>query len=65
MKAISGYLIRAWAFVVRDFREQLSYRLAFAMQFYGIFFSVTLFFFIARIFASAPVRAAGGTASTS
>ena len=50
-------LTRAWsaylAFVVRDFRESASYRLAFFMQFYGIFFSVTLFYFIARVFASA------------
>lgn len=56
-------LARVWStclsFVIRDFRETLSYRLAFFMQFYGIFFSVTLFYFIARVFSSAAAPSLG------
>jgi len=53
MDRLRRYGSRAWAFMVRDFRETVSYRLAFLMQVWGIFFSVTLFFFIARIFDGA------------
>ena len=48
-----SWLARPWAFLLRDFRETASYRLAFFMQIYGIFFSVTLFYFIAKVFDSA------------
>jgi ABC-2 type transport system permease protein len=45
------FLSRLWAFVKRDFFQELSYRLSFFFQFYGVFFSVTLFYFIAKIFS--------------
>lgn len=41
---------KAIAFLKRDFKMQLSYRLAFLMQFFGIFFSVTIFFFLSKVF---------------
>jgi len=57
MSRLRDLLARSWAFLLRDLREAMSYRLAFAMQFYGIFFSVTLFYFIAKIFGSAVLPA--------
>lgn len=42
-------LLRAgWAFLVRDFQTELSYRLAFALSFLGLFVSATLWYFMAR-----------------
>lgn len=41
------------AFVKRDLALQLSYRLAFFLQFSRIFFSVLMFFFVSRIFGGA------------
>lgn len=41
------------AFVKRDLNLQLSYRLAFFLQLSRIFFSVLMFFFVARIFGGA------------
>jgi ABC-2 type transport system permease protein len=40
---------KGWAFLKKDWRNLKSYRLAFAMQFLGIFFSVAIFFFISRL----------------
>lgn len=42
-------LKKTWAFLVRDFRTQTSYRLAFIMNFAGIFLSVAIFFFISKL----------------
>ena len=54
----------AWAFIARDFREATSYRLAFGMQFYGIFFQVTLFFFLARVFGVQRVNVLDAISNT-
>ncbi len=43
-----GFLRAAWAFLVRDFQTELSYRLAFALSFLGLFVSATLWWFMAR-----------------
>jgi ABC-2 type transport system permease protein len=43
----------AWAFLKRDVREEASYRLAFILQFLNIFFTVGLFYFIARLLGDA------------
>ncbi len=40
---------KGWAFLKKDWRNLKSYRLAFTMQFLGIFFSVAIFFFISRL----------------
>ncbi|MBK8433863.1 MAG: ABC transporter permease [Chloroflexi bacterium] len=37
-----------WAFLVRDFHTQISYRAAFALSFVGLFFRAFIFFFISR-----------------
>ncbi len=57
-----GFLQSAWAFLKRDFRIEASYRFAFFMQFFGIFFNLTLFYFIAQLFgeAAAPYLSAYG-----
>jgi ABC-2 type transport system permease protein len=56
-------LRKMWAFVVRDFKLQVSYRLAFLLQCFGILFSVASFYFVALLFgeAAAPhLQAFGG-----
>ncbi len=48
----------AWAFLVRDFQVEVSYRLSFILQLTGLFVSATLWFFMARFIrgVSAPGR---------
>jgi len=45
----------ATAFLKRDVSVALSYRLSFAMQIFGIFFSVASFYFLSRLFGAALV----------
>lgn len=37
------------AFIVRDFKVAASYRLQFALQFLGVFFSITVFYMLSRL----------------
>lgn len=46
-------LKKALAFLKKDYRTQVSYRLSFFMQFFGIFFSVAIFFFVSKLFGKA------------
>ena len=46
---------KAWAFITKDFQNEISYKLAFVMQVFGIFLTVTMFFFLSRLFEKAPV----------
>jgi ABC-2 type transport system permease protein len=51
------------AFLKRDFHTEKSYRFSFFLQFFGIFFSVAMFFFISRLVgpaAGAALQAYGG-----
>lgn len=43
---------KLWAFLKRDLKIETSYRLAFLMNFTGIFLSVTAFFFISKLVGS-------------
>jgi len=43
----------ALAFLKKDWRIETSYRISFILQFFGIFFSVTLFYFISLLFGDA------------
>ncbi|HEX6187058.1 MAG TPA: ABC transporter permease [Pyrinomonadaceae bacterium] len=45
------FLRRIWAFIVRDWRLQLSYRMQFFLRVLSILIMVTTFFFISKIFA--------------
>jgi len=45
----------ATAFMKRDISLSLSYRLSFALQLFGIFFSVASFYFVSRLFGAALV----------
>ncbi len=42
-----------WAFLLRDLRTELSYRLSFLLSFSGIFFSAFTFFFVSELFGAA------------
>jgi len=54
VKRVSGVL-RLWprlagAFLKRDFLEEWSYQLAFSIELLGIFFSMTMFYFLSQLF---------------
>jgi len=59
---VKTFLIKLEAFIRRDFKILLSYRFAFFLQFFGIFFSILTFFFIAKLFggAASPYLASYG-----
>jgi len=42
-------MVRALAFLRRDLRLQLSYRFAFLLQFFGVFFSLLVFYFLSKL----------------
>lgn len=42
-------LTKIWAFLVRDFLSDVSYRFAFVLQLAGMFFAVAVFFFASRM----------------
>jgi ABC-2 type transport system permease protein len=53
-----------WAFIVRDFRIETSYKASFALRLLGAILNVTVYYFIARVFGSvaAPyLKAYGGS----
>jgi len=43
----------SWAFLKRDFRQEVSYRFSFFLQFFSVFFSVALFYFLASFLGEA------------
>ena len=43
----------ALAFLERDLRSEMSYRLSFFLQFFSIFFSATMFYFVAQLLGEA------------
>lgn len=42
-------LLKLWAFIKRDFRQTVSYRLNFIFSILGVFFSCVTFFFLSRL----------------
>ena len=46
---------KAWAFLKRDFRINVSYRIAFLLRFLGLFFSTALYYFIAQLIGRAAI----------
>jgi ABC-type multidrug transport system ATPase subunit/ABC-type multidrug transport system permease subunit len=52
-RRLKSQLRIAWAFLKRDAMDEASYRFSFFLQFLNIFFSVGLFYFIARLLGSA------------
>ena len=49
MKGLLRLLTKVWAFLVRDFLSDASYRLAFVLQLAGMFFAVALFYYGSRM----------------
>ncbi|MEW5800675.1 MAG: ABC transporter permease [bacterium] len=49
------FLRKAFAFIQRDFIEETSYKFAFFLQFFGIFISVLIFYFLSKLFGAAAV----------
>jgi ABC-2 type transport system permease protein len=46
---VTRLLTKIWAFLVRDFLSDVSYRFAFVLQLGGMFFAVAVFFFASRM----------------
>ena len=53
IKGLYDFLRKSFAFLKRDFWIMLSYRFAFLLQLFGIFFQLAMFFFISRLFGGA------------
>jgi ABC-2 type transport system permease protein len=46
---VTRLLTKIWAFLVRDFHSNVSYRFAFVLQMAGMFFAVAVFFYASRM----------------
>jgi ABC-2 type transport system permease protein len=46
---VTNLLVKLWAFLVRDFRSEVSYRVSFVFQLAGMFFSVAGFYFASKM----------------
>ncbi len=60
MKSLQGLLNRElislskpWAFLLKDFIDETSYKFSFIIQFFGIFFTALVFFFLSKLFGNA------------
>ena len=53
-------LEKLWGFLEKDIRLEASYRMHFALQFFGIFFSVMTFFFVGKLVPGEFVAEFGG-----
>ena len=47
---MKNFFRKCWAFVYRDFINETSYKLSFFLQFFGIFISILVFFFLSKLF---------------
>jgi ABC-2 type transport system permease protein len=55
MKRMVLFLIKIFAFVKRDFQNEISYRISFLLQIFGIFINVSVFFFLSKLLGSAQM----------
>jgi len=55
MNKNANAIVKALAFVKRDFMITISYKFSFFLQLFGIFLSVLTFYFIAKMFSSASI----------
>jgi ABC-2 type transport system permease protein len=55
---VKTLLRAAWAFLVRDFQTEVSYRLSFVLSLFGLFVSATLWYFMARFIGGVSDEAA-------
>jgi ABC-2 type transport system permease protein len=44
------FFIKCWAFLKRDFINEISYKFSFFLQFFGVFLSIAVFFFLSKLF---------------
>jgi len=49
-KNIKNLIIKCWAFIKRDFINEVSYKFSFFLQFFGIFTSILVFYFLSKLF---------------
>ena len=45
-----NFFRKCWAFICKDFVTETSYKFSFFLQFFGIFLSVLIFFFLSKLF---------------
>lgn len=46
---------KVWAFVKRDFQNEISYKFSFLLQLFGIFINVSVFFFLSKLFGTSQI----------
>lgn len=46
---------KVWAFVKRDFQNEISYKFSFLLQLFGIFINVSIFFFLSKLFGTSQI----------
>jgi ABC-2 type transport system permease protein len=49
------FIKKLFAFIKRDFQNDVSYRISFLLQIFGIFINVSVFFFLSRLIGSAQM----------
>jgi ABC-2 type transport system permease protein len=55
MQMLVLFLKKLFAFVKRDFQNEISYRISFLLQIFGIFINVSVFFFLSKLFGTAQM----------
>jgi ABC-2 type transport system permease protein len=55
MRMFTLLLIKLFAFVKRDFQNEISYRISFLLQVFGIFINVSVFFFLSKLFGNSQM----------
>jgi len=55
MQTIVLFLKKMFAFVKRDFQNEISYRISFLLQIFGIFINVSVFFFLSKLLGGAQM----------
>jgi ABC-2 type transport system permease protein len=50
---------KPWLFLRRDFKEQMSYRLSFILQFFGMLFSSSSFYFVSQLLGASATQYLG------
>ena len=50
-----NFFLKYWAFLKRDFLNEISYKFSFFLQFFGIFLSILVFYFLSQLFAGSEI----------
>jgi len=54
-KSKKNIFTKYWAFLKRDFINEVSYKFSFFLQFFGVFFSTLVFYFLSKLFEGSEI----------